>query len=216
MIILVGSTKGGAGKSTAVTNIATVLAHQKKEILLFDADRQPTSSEWETERRLNQLECQKITCVQRYGDIDATIQELAKKYANIIIDVAGRDSDEFRSALIVADVVLVPIRPSQADLNAFHSTIRLIVQARRINPKLIAYCFLNQAPTNAKGKEIELAKEFISDYPEIKVLSTNVYDRKVYRDALSEGLGVIEMSGKSDSEKSARNEILALVEEAGL
>lgn len=216
MIILVGSTKGGAGKSTAVTNLATVLAHQKKEVLLFDADRQPTSSEWETERRLNQLESPKITCVQRYGDIDSTIQELSEKYANIVIDVAGRDSDEFRSALTVADVVLVPIRPSQADLNAFHSTVRLIVQARRINPKLMAYCFLNQAPTNAKGKEIELAKEFISDYPEIKMLSTNVYDRKVYRDALSEGLGVIEMLGKSDSEKSARSEILALVEEAGL
>lgn len=35
MIILVGSTKGGAGKSTAVTNIATVLAHQGKEIYLL-------------------------------------------------------------------------------------------------------------------------------------------------------------------------------------
>jgi hypothetical protein len=38
----------------------------------------------------------------------------------------------------------------------------------------------------------------------------------VYRDALSEGLGVIEMLGKSDSENSAKIEILALVEEAGL
>lgn len=216
MIILVGSTKGGAGKSTAVTNIAAVLAHQEKEVLLFDADRQPTSSEWETERRLNHPKRPKITCVQRYGDIDSTILELSEKYANIVIDVAGRDSDEFRSALTVADVVLVPIRPSQADLNAVHSTVRLIIQARRINPKISAYCFLNQAPTNVKGKEIELARAFISDYPELGLLSTNVYDRKVYRDALSEGLGVIEMVGKSDSEQSAKIEILALVEEAGL
>jgi chromosome partitioning protein len=133
-----------------VTNIAAVLAHQEKEVLLFDADRQPTSSEWETERRLNHPKHPKITCIQRYGDIDSTIMELSEKYANIVIDVAGRDSDEFRSALTVADVVLVPIRPSQADLNAVHNTVRLIVQARRINPKISAYCFLNQAPTQCQ------------------------------------------------------------------
>lgn len=118
--------------------------------------------------------------------------------------------------LLVADVVLVPIRPSQADLNAAHNTTRLITQARRINPKINAYGFLNQAPTNIKGKEIELARAFILDYPELKLLTTNIYDRKVYRDALSEGLGVIEMPGKSDSENNAKIEILALVKEAGL
>lgn len=208
MIILIGSTKGGSGKSTITTNISAALASRGEEVLLLDADRQPTSSEWEAERRLSQPSMPQIVCVQRYGNIDATLSQMARKYTYVIVDVAGRASDEFESALDVADIVVVPVRPSQADLNAVHNTVRFITKARRNNSQLKAYAFLNQAPTNVKGKEISQAREFLSDYSELKTLGAHIHDRKVYRDALSEGLSVIDMS-----DAKARGEILALISE---
>ena len=50
MIILVGSKKGGVGKSTIATNIAAILISRSKEVVLVDADRQSTSSNWADDR----------------------------------------------------------------------------------------------------------------------------------------------------------------------
>ena len=64
------------------------------------------------------------------------------------------------------------------------------------------------APTNPVIHEETDARECLIDYPEIKLLATMIRDRKVYRDAMSEGLGVVEM----DNPK-AKMEIKKLVEE---
>lgn len=50
MIILVGSEKGGVGKSTIATNVVTYLALQGKDVMLVDADKQGTSSNWSQDR----------------------------------------------------------------------------------------------------------------------------------------------------------------------
>jgi chromosome partitioning protein len=44
------------------------------------------------------------------------------------------------------------------------------------------------APTNPVINEEAEAREYLQDYPEIHLLNTFVRDRKVYRDAMSEGL----------------------------
>ena len=38
MILLVGGEKGGSGKSCLAQNMAVYLQHQKKDVLLLDAD----------------------------------------------------------------------------------------------------------------------------------------------------------------------------------
>ena len=51
MIILIGSEKGGVGKSTLATNLATALALKGSDIILVDADRQSTSANWSQDRK---------------------------------------------------------------------------------------------------------------------------------------------------------------------
>ena len=57
------------------------------------------------------------------------------------------------------------------------------------------------APTNPAVHETEEARAYLSEFPEIRVLRSIIRDRKVYRDAMSEGLGVVEMdNGKARAE----------------
>ncbi len=50
MIILIGSQKGGCGKSTIAINIAAYLAKHNKDIVLVDADPQQSSANWVKDR----------------------------------------------------------------------------------------------------------------------------------------------------------------------
>ena len=67
---------------------------------------------------------------------------------------------------------------------------------------------LTLAPTNPIINEIQEAKEYLKDFPELDMMSTVVRDRKVYRDCMSEGRGVVEMENPK-----AKAEIQCLVKE---
>lgn len=49
-ILLIGSQKGGCGKSTLAANISAALAHAGKDVVLVDADRQCTAANWAGDR----------------------------------------------------------------------------------------------------------------------------------------------------------------------
>ena len=111
MIILLGSQKGGCGKSTIAINIACYLANQGKDIVLVDADPQQSSANWVKDR--DETDLPKVHCVQRYGDIKNTLKDLSQRYEYVVVDVAGHDSKELRTAMLVADLLIIPFRPSQ-------------------------------------------------------------------------------------------------------
>jgi chromosome partitioning protein len=49
------------------------------------------------------------------------------------LDVAGRDSAEFRSALLTADVLIIPTQPSQTDIEVLPFVLRLVNAAKQVN-----------------------------------------------------------------------------------
>jgi chromosome partitioning protein len=212
-IILIASQKGGVGKSTTAVNIAAVLAHQGNDVLLVDSDRQASVSEWWAERKLNHPDNPKIACIQKYGELDDTLTDLSNRYQYVIVDVTGRDSEEMRSAMVVANVLLTPVKASQVDINTLPNMSRIIKSSRLVNKSLNAYAFLSIAPNNPRINEIEQAKHTILEFPELILLNTVVFDRKIYRDCMADGLSVTELNGRADSEVAARKETTALVEE---
>jgi len=207
MIILVGSQKGGSGKSTTSVNIAALLAGKGKDVVLVDADRQSTAANWSSDR--DELESRaKVHCVQKYDNIRETLSDLKSRYEYVVVDAAGRDSKELRTGITAADILLIPFRPSQPDLDTLPKMVELIDQAKDFNPSLNVYGLITMAPSNPMVNEANEAKEYLADYPDITLLKTIVRDRKVYRDAMSEGLGVVEMNNAK-----AKAEIQLLVDE---
>jgi chromosome partitioning protein len=213
MIILIGGKKGGSGKSTITMNLASELARQKKDVMIVDTDRQSSTAEWATERIRNQSTLPEIFCVQKYNEIHTTLLDLNKRYEYILVDTAGRDAPELRSAMIVANKLLIPVRPSQLDLNTIPDMQKIIQESKLVNPNLLTLAVLSMAPTNPIVNEAKEAQEFLAEFPSITLLKTIVRDRKIYRDAVSEGLGVVEIDKTNESARKAKKEIQDLAKE---
>jgi chromosome partitioning protein len=110
-ILICGSTKGGAGKSTLALNIAVARANQGKQVLLVDGDEQRTAMTF-TDLRVEEMGQAGYTAVSLIGaSIRSQVRQLHAKYDDVIIDVGGRDTGSLRAALSLAETVLIPVQP---------------------------------------------------------------------------------------------------------
>jgi chromosome partitioning protein len=64
------------------------------------------------------------------------------------------------------------------------------------------------APSNPAIREVEDARELLSQFDQLELADTVIRDRKVYRDALLAGQGVVELGNSQ-----ARAEIQLLAQE---
>jgi chromosome partitioning protein len=193
MIIALASQKGGVGKSTIATNIATALAISGKDVMLVDADRQGTSANWANDRQDMHPTRPPVHMVQKFDNIKAALMDLDRRYNYVIVDCVGRDSKEMRSALMTADIAIIPLQCSQPDLDTLHRVGEAVSEAQDLNPKLRACVVLSRVPTNPVIKEEEAARKVLQDFPTMHLLEARICDRKVYRDAVSSGQGVVEL-----------------------
>lgn len=207
MILLIGSQKGGCGKSTTAASICAELAVQGKDTVLVDADRQSTAANWAADRQ-GHKELPVVHCIQKYDNIRQTLLDLDSRYEFVVVDAAGRDSRELRTGMTAAHVLLVPFRPSQPDLDTLPYMQELIIQVRDLNPDLRVFGLLTMNPTNPSIHEEAEAREYLQDFPAIQPLRTLIHDRKVYRDSMSMGMGVTEMGNPK-----AKTEIQELLKE---
>ena len=207
MIALIGSQKGGCGKSTIAVNLVAELALAGHDVVLVDADRQATAANWDHDRHAQQ-DLFRVPCVQQYGNISRTLLDLDDHHSYVIVDAAGHDSEELRTGMAVADLLVVPIRPSQPDLDTLAHLSEVVTEARDLNDQLVVRALLTMVPTNPYVREVEQSLEYLQEMPTIEPLTTVIRDRKVYRDAMAEGRGVGEMRNPK-----ARQEIHQLVKE---
>ncbi|MBF0808472.1 chromosome partitioning protein [Rothia nasimurium] len=216
MIILIAHHKGGVGKSTLAINLASNFQHLKKKVQILEADSSiHTTSRWADDREDSGLE--PIITIRKEGRLSATLKDLDTHNDIVIVDTAGKDSPESRSAMISADILIVPTGTSQADLDATLDLATTIETARDYNEDLKALLALTRASTHALSNEVEEARDYLKDFPaEATLADVVIHHRKAYQSTLSEGRSVIEGNdAKAKAEiQILTQEVLALTEGA--
>src|SRR4051812_43162623 len=190
MILAIANTKGGVGKSTIAINIAIARARAGHDVLLVDGDEQRSALDF-TELREQIVGTVGYTAVALHGAALRTqIRQLAPKYADIVIDVGGRDTGSLRAALTVADAVLIPVLPRTFDIWAVSQVAEIVREAREINEGLQAFVALNAA--DFQGHDNEEASDAIRDIPGLELLPGAIGRRKIFPNATSAGRSVLE------------------------
>lgn len=211
MIITVGNTKGGVGKTTLAVNLAIARALAGREVWLIDGDRQGTA-QTAISIRADAGHAPGIACAT-YPDgptLRAQVQQQASKFDDIIIDAGGRDSTALRAALVLSDVLLVPFQPRSYDVWALNDIALLVDEARSVRDGLRAVAILNCADPGETSTDNAEAAAAVADVPQFEYLSTSIRRRKAFANAAGQGLSVLELK---PADKKASDELIALIKE---
>ncbi len=183
--IVINSQKGGSGKTTLCAHLA-VQAELAGDgpAFMIDTDPQGTLSTWHEKREAEKPQRAEIALT----DIAAGLQQLRQhQTAYCFIDTAPTRTDENATLFRLADLVLVPIKPSPSDLWAAAATVALLKEAG------IPFLFvLTQAKANA-SITAQAAAALSHHGP---VAETFIADRVPYAAAMTDGRTAIELSSK--------------------
>jgi chromosome partitioning protein len=126
-VIVLATQKGGSGKSTLARSIAAEMTGRGR-VAMLDLDPQGSLTKWWQRREADDL--QLVTGLIRADQIAKAVDTLREQgFDWLIIDTPGARDEATRIALRSADLVLVPVHPSQDDLDAVGPTVAEIKEA---------------------------------------------------------------------------------------
>ena len=210
MLVTVGNTKGGVGKTTVAVQLAIARALAGRDVWLIDGDRQGTA-QTAISVRAEAGQQPGIAC-STYPDgptLRAQVQQQAAKYDDVIIDAGGRDSTALRAALVLSDVLLVPFQPRSFDVWALNDIAALVDEARSVRDGLRCYPVLNCADPGEHATDNKDAAEAVAEIPQFEYLATPLRRRKAFSNAAGSGLSVMELK---PIDPKAVAEVMALVD----
>lgn len=215
-VLMLGSHKGGVGKTTLAVNIAVMLASRGKKVIIVKADKNDELTDWAARRHATDRPSIAIRSVQ--GNVSGEIEKLRKLTNVLIVDTAGHDSIEFRSAISVADILLSPVRPSaQVEVDTIAAMTNVVRKAQELsNPRLAAYIVLDRCKTQYGNTDAsELSKSLAGDPLWLQPCKTRISQLDIYEKSFNEGKGVHELKRGSNLGK-AKAQIELLIDELGL
>ena len=188
------SQKGGAGKTTLACGLAVESERTGRATVVVDLDPQASAAKWAD---LRTASTPVVTSAQpaRLTPVLTAAQDAGARVA--LIDTAPHAADAALMAARVADLVLIPCRPSAADLHAISGTIDLtrIAETR-------AVVVINSAPVN--NPVVEQAQVAIAGY-HIEAVPLVIHHRIDHVHAFTAGLAATEWApgGKAAAELMA-------------
>jgi chromosome partitioning protein len=189
-VIVFANQKGGAGKTTLTGHLA-VQAEQDGlgPVALMDSDPQGSLAEWWNERAAETP----LFVSADLGLLSEQLQELRKAGVKlVVIDTPPAVTETIRKVIAVADLVIIPSRPSPHDLRAVRSTIELVEQAEK--PMVFV---VNGAAQRAKIT----ADAAIALSQHGKVAPVTVYQRTDFAQSMIDGRTAQELDANSRSAK---------------
>ena len=204
--IIVTNAKGGCGKTTITTNIASHYALQGRNVRLFDHDTQGSSLAWINRRPEDALP---ITGVDASKNSDHRLTRSWQLRVPPETDIAlidspaGTDITELTSLFQHNDSVLIPVLPSPIDIHATAHFIKTLLTTGGTRQKMIRLAVVaNRVRKNTVMYHSLERFLFSLDIPFI----TSLRDTQLYAQAIELGVGVQELAtarNKTDKEQWA-------------
>lgn len=205
MIISLLNQKGGVGKTTLAVHIATALAQRGNRVLMVDADSQGSALDWGASRASDQEPLFPIISLPK-ATIHREVPEIASDYAFVVIDGPPRVYEVARSAIMVSDLVLIPVQPSPYDVWAAKEIVDLVREAVVYKENLKSAFVINRRIVNtAIGRDVAAA---LATYP-LPMLKSQICQRVSFAESAAHGGTVLE----AENENLAGQEIIQLVDE---
>jgi chromosome partitioning protein len=195
-IIAVVNQKGGSGKTTVTMQLAGSIARRGYKVLVVDADPQGTATRWAASADdESPFPASVVGLSAANAKVHREVKKFVEDYDCIIIDCPpAADSPVPQSALLIADLALVPIIPSPLDMWAAVGIRQVIQNVGDINDSLQSRLVLNQCQPKTT-----LAQESMEILPEfgIELAKSQIQHRQVYRQSAVFGQSVHDMASKA-------------------
>jgi len=181
--ILIINSKGGSGKTTIATNIASYFSNEGKSVALIDLDPQQSSADW-VKTRSSAKKPIGIYNALNYGKIKRNTDV---KDFDAPAGIAGKD---LTKVLTLAQSVIVPVLPSPIDMKAASKFIEALKKHPRIVNKKAKIALVAN-----KGRDFTNIYWELDDFLSKQKIPflTMIRDSQNYIKAASRGVGIFEM-----------------------
>ncbi len=208
MIVALLNQKGGVGKTTLALHFAGEWARRGQRVTVIDADPQGSALDWSQQRARESLPRPFGVIGLARDTLHREAPDLARNADHIVIDGPPRVAGLMRSALLAADIVLIPVQSSPFDGWGSAEMLTLLSEARIYRPQLVARFVLNRcAARTVIARETALT---LADH-DPPLLASRIGQRVAFAEAAQSGRLVWE----AHTESPAAREITALAGEVG-
>jgi chromosome partitioning protein len=184
--------KGGSGKSTLCINLSVAAQEAGRSVCILEMDRQATISDWAENRTKDGPEVAQIEA-QQLEEVMKRLKDSSYDY--VFIDTPGVDSPGTLSAIRVADLCVIPTRPTPADLRAFKPTLAAVYRLE----KKFAFVLNQTPPRSYRVRDAAEGLAVLGVLPDV-----NIVLRNDYQDALGLGQGVTEFNPEGQAADEIR------------
>jgi chromosome partitioning protein len=211
MIVAVLTQKGGAGKTTVALHLAGELERQGASVLLIDADPQGSALDWAEQRaRDGRPRLFGVIGLAR-ETLHREVPDLAKPVNHVIIDGPPRSTALVRSAMLAADVVLIPVQPSAFDVWATQAVLGLIREAWAYKPRLRGIFVINRRVIGTRiAREV---RKVIGDLG-IPALDASLAQRVIFAETAGTGMLAAEIDPRSAAAREVAEVTVELLQVA--
>jgi chromosome partitioning protein len=194
--VVIANQKGGSGKSTITVHLAAAAEHGGDgPVVISDTDPQGTAADWFNQRKKSGIDTPRYSALT-LGELSGRVRDLSGAGASyLFIDTAPSIGVVNADLFALADLILIPLNPTPADLRALVKGLPLVRQSGK--PFQFVLTRVRPNLRNNDGAAVALNALGL-------VLGTRMHERVIYAETFAHGRTALETEPKGVAAQEAR------------